>query len=67
MVAAFQRRATRPAKVLIDAGANLNALDHQSYDVITIAAVLDDLAMLKLAIARAGTRARSPSPTAAPR
>ena len=49
MVAAFQRQHAA-ARALIEAGADLNALESQAYDVITIAAVLDDLEMLKLAI-----------------
>src|SRR5262245_46883991 len=48
MVAAFQRQHTA-AQALIEAGADLDALESQAYDVITIAAVLDDLEMLRLA------------------
>jgi ankyrin repeat protein len=41
----------RAAEALIAAGADLNALDHDRYDVLTIAAVADDEAMVRLAIA----------------
>jgi hypothetical protein len=37
-------------RLLADRGANLNALDHQAYDIITIAAVADDIEMMDLAI-----------------
>jgi uncharacterized protein len=57
MVAAFQRH-VEAARELIQAGADLNLLENQAYDVITIASVLDDLQMVKLAIASGGdTRA----------
>ena len=65
MVAAFQRQHAA-ARALIEAGADLNVLESQAYDVITIAAVLDDLEMLKLAFAPAATRPPSPAPTRAP-
>jgi ankyrin repeat protein len=47
---------------LIDAGANVNALDGQAYDIITIAAVADDLPMLALAIASSGNARAITSP-----
>jgi ankyrin repeat protein len=57
MVAAFHRHIPA-ARALIEAGAGLNLLENQAYDVITIASVLDDLQMVKLAIASGGdTRA----------
>jgi ankyrin repeat protein len=57
MVAAFHRHIPA-ARALIEAGADLNLLENQAYDVITIASVLDDLEMVKLAIASGGdTRA----------
>ena len=57
MVAAFHRHIPA-ARALIEAGADLNLLENQAYDVITIASVLDDLQMVKLAIASGGdTRA----------
>ena len=37
-------------KVLADAGADLNAFEHRDYDIVTIAAVADDLALLDLAL-----------------
>ncbi len=50
MVAAYARHRTA-ARALIDAGAKLNALDRERYDVLTIASVLNDPDMVKLAIA----------------
>jgi len=38
-------------EALAKAGANLNALENRAYDIVTIAAVADDLAMLDLALA----------------
>ena len=62
MVAAFRRDVTT-ARALIAAGADLNcARDAKGYDVITIAAVLDDLEMLKLAIASGGNARAITSP-----
>jgi ankyrin repeat protein len=61
MVAAF-RRQHGAARALIEAGADLNALESQAYDVITIAAVLDDLEMLQLAIRSGGNTAAITSP-----
>ena len=39
------------AQALLRRGANPNALDAQKYDIVTIAAVNDDVPMLKLALA----------------
>jgi len=39
------------AQALLKGGANPNALDAQQYDIVTIAAVNDDVPMLKLALA----------------
>jgi ankyrin repeat protein len=39
------------AQLLLQRGADANALDRQQYDLITIAAVRDDVAMVRLAIA----------------
>jgi ankyrin repeat protein len=50
MVAGYKRN-HGAAAALIDAGANLNALDNDRYDLLTIAAVLNDLEMVELAIA----------------
>ena len=61
MVAAY-RRDVAVARTLIGLGANVNALEHQSYDVITIAAVQNDLEMLQLAIASGGNTRAITSP-----
>jgi ankyrin repeat protein len=50
MVAGY-KRSHAAAEALIDADANLDALDNDRYDLLTIAAVLNDLEMVKLAIA----------------
>lgn len=50
MVAGYERN-HEAAKALIDAGANLNALDNDQYDLLTISAVLSDLEMVNIAIA----------------
>ncbi len=39
------------ARVLMGLGANANALDHQKYDIVTIASVDNDVEMLKVVIA----------------
>lgn len=44
------------ARALIRLGADANALDGQAYDIVTIAAVADDVAMLKLSL-EAGCKA----------
>ena len=49
-VAIFAHRAGA-AGALLKAGADANALDAQRYDIVTIAAVADDVEMLKLALA----------------
>jgi ankyrin repeat protein len=61
MVAAHGRHLAA-AKALIDAKADLNLLDSQAYDVITIAAVADDLPMLELALASGGNPRAVTSP-----
>jgi hypothetical protein len=61
MVAAHGRHVAA-AKALIDAKADLNLLDSQAYDVITIAAVADDLPMLELALASGGNPRAITSP-----
>ena len=66
MVAAF-RQDDAAVRALIEAGADVNALDNQSYDVITIAAVLNDLDTLRWRSRPAATRGPSPAPTAARR
>ncbi len=49
-VAAFQSHEAAAA-ALVKAGADANALEHQDYDIVTIAAVADDVPMLKQALA----------------
>ena len=60
-VAAF-RRQHAAARALIRLGADPNALDAQRYDVITIAAVNNDLEMLKIALAGGGNARAVTSP-----
>lgn len=50
------------ATALIAAGADVNARDSQVYDLITIAAVANDVPMLKLAIASGGNTGLVTSP-----
>jgi ankyrin repeat protein len=47
---AVYRRKYDAARLLLAKGANANALDRQRYDVVTIAAVADDVPMLKLVL-----------------
>ncbi len=56
-VAAFQKQYA-VARALLAAGANANALEKQKYDIVTIAAVANDVDMLKLALA-AGASAKN--------
>ncbi len=51
MVAGFQRHRDAAA-ALIGGGAKLDSLDHDRYDLLTISAVLNDIKILRLAIAR---------------
>jgi ankyrin repeat protein len=60
-VAAFQRRHDA-ARALIRLGADPNAFDAQRYDVITIAAVADDIDMLKIALDGGGNARAITSP-----
>ena len=62
-VAAFLRKHAA-AQALIRLGANPNALDAQRYDIITIAAVNNDLDMLKIAIEGGGDTRAVTSPYA---
>jgi ankyrin repeat protein len=48
---AAHRRQYEAARALLRAGADPNALDSQRYDAATIAAVADDVAMLRIALA----------------
>jgi ankyrin repeat protein len=47
---AVYRRQYDAARLLLAKGANANALDRQRYDVVTIAAVADDVPMLRLVL-----------------
>jgi ankyrin repeat protein len=47
---AVYRKKQDAARLLLANGANANALDRQRYDVVTIAAVADDVPMLKLVL-----------------
>ncbi len=49
-VTAFMRK-TDAARALMRLGADANALEAQQYDIVTIAAVADDVPMLKIALA----------------
>ena len=54
LVAAYLKKHDA-ARALLKHGANPNALDVYRYDIITIAAVANDLAMLKLALENGGS------------
>jgi len=56
-VAAY-RRQYEAARTLLKRGADANALDAQRYDIVTIAAVADDVPMLKVAL-EGGTSAKN--------
>lgn len=60
-VAAFASREAA-VRALAEAGANLNALEHQAYDIVTIAAVADDLEMLDLALSLGASAGNVTSP-----
>jgi hypothetical protein len=60
-VAAFLRKHPA-ARALLRLGANPNALDAQRYDIVTIAAVQDDLEMLKIALDAGGNPRNITSP-----
>jgi ankyrin repeat protein len=62
LMVAAHRRHIDAARALIDAKADLNLLDAQAYDVITIAAVIDDVDTVKLAIASGGSARAITSP-----
>jgi ankyrin repeat protein len=61
MVAGYKRDVAI-ATALVAAGADVNARDSQAYDLITIAAVANDVPMLKLAIASGGNTGLITSP-----
>ena len=60
-VAAFLRKPDA-AQTLLRLGADPNALEAQKYDIVTIAAVANDVAMLKLALAGGGSAKNVTSP-----
>ena len=64
LMVAVYRRDLAVAQALIGLGANVNALEHQSYDAITIAAVQNDAEMLDLLITSGGNTRAITSPYA---
>ena len=65
-VAAYAGR-REAMRALVNAGADPNALDQDRYDIVTIAAVADDVPTLEAALALGGSAATSPAATTAPR
>ena len=61
MVAAY-RHDLKAARALIKAGADLNALDSQRYDVLTISGVLGDVEMVRMVIASGADAGLTTSP-----
>ena len=59
---AVYRRKPEAATLLLARGADANAFDVQRYDIVTIAAVADDQAMLDLALRSGGKAANITSP-----
>ncbi len=49
-------------RLLVDAGADPNALEHDRYDIVTIAAVADDLPTLRLALELGASPGNTTSP-----
>ena len=60
-VAVFMRK-PEAARALLKLGADPNALEAQKYDIVTIAAVANDVPMLKLALAGGGRATNITSP-----
>jgi len=60
-VAAFMHQGDA-ARALLRLGADANAIESQKYDIVTIAAVADDVPMLKLALAGGGSAKNITSP-----
>jgi ankyrin repeat protein len=60
-VAVFMRKPDA-ARALLKLGADANALEAQKYDIVTIAAVVNDVPMLKLALAGGGRASNITSP-----
>ncbi len=65
-VAAFMHK-TDAARTLMRLGADANALEAQQYDIVTIAAVADDVPMLKIALEGGCKATNITSPITAPR
>lgn len=61
MVAAYAKQHAA-AKALIAAGADLNALERDRYDVVTIASVADDVEMLGIVLAAGAKAGQTTSP-----
>lgn len=49
-------------KLLAEAGADMNALEHQAYDIVTVAAVANDVEMLELALSLGASAGNITSP-----
>jgi uncharacterized protein len=61
MIAVYAKRVDA-ATALVSAGADLDALDRDRYDVVTIASVADDVSMLKLVLAAGAKAGQTTSP-----
>lgn len=59
---AAHRRHHAAARLLLRLGADANALEAQRYDIVTIAAVADDVEMLRIALAGGGKATNITSP-----
>lgn len=60
-VAAYRSEEAMVA-LLADAGADMNALEHQNYDVVTVAAVADDVDLLRRALSLGASPGNVTSP-----
>ncbi len=60
-VAAFASQ-EKALRALANAGADLNALEYQAYDIVTIAAVANDIGMLRLSLALGASAENLTSP-----
>ncbi len=59
---AFHLKRAEAARLLLQLGADPNALEAQQYDIVTIASVADDPAMLKIALDGGGKASNITSP-----
>ena len=64
---AAHRRHHDAMRALVAAGASPNALENDRYDIITIAAVANDLSTLRVALELGTSAGTSPAATTAPR